>query len=108
LTNARIIDGTGSPAKDDQAIVVLQGRIAAISNTRDVEIPDGGLVVDLAGRTIIPGLVGMHEHLFYQAQAPSSEVQVFPSQSAFAKLYLASGVPRYTLLALLTSPAISV
>ena len=92
MTHVRVIDGTGAPGKDDQTIVVQQGRITAIGDARQVQIPKGALVVDLNGRTIIPGLVGMHEHLFYQQQAPSSGVQVFPAQSAFAKLYLASGV----------------
>jgi imidazolonepropionase-like amidohydrolase len=89
----RVIDGTGAPGKDDQTIVIQQGRITAIGDAWHVQIPTGASVMDLHGRTVMPGLVGMHEHLFYQ-QAPtlSSDVQMFPSQSAFAKLYLASGV----------------
>jgi imidazolonepropionase-like amidohydrolase len=48
--------------------------------------------VDLSGRTIVPGLVGMHDHLFYQMEPPGSNALAVPAQSAFAKLYLAAGV----------------
>ncbi len=91
LARVRVIDGTGAPGKDDQTIVIQDGRITAIGDARRVQIPAGASVMDLHGRTVMPGRVGMHEHLFYQ-QAPtlSSGLQMYPSQSAFAKLYLAS------------------
>jgi imidazolonepropionase-like amidohydrolase len=93
LTHVRVIDGTGAPAKDDQTVVIQQGRIAEVTDGAHKPIPQGESVVDLRGRTVMPGLVGMHEHLFYQAaQGTSSDVSRFPAQSAFAKLYLASGV----------------
>jgi imidazolonepropionase-like amidohydrolase len=49
-------------------------------------------VIDLRGRTVIPGLVGMHDHLFYEIQRPSQNTTEVPAQEQFARLYLASGV----------------
>ena len=87
IVHVHVIDGTGSPALDDQIVVIQDGRIAAVGNAVSIPPPAGGHVVDGRGRTVIPGLVGMHEHLFYQAE----EIGV-PAQAAFARLYLASGV----------------
>lgn len=92
LNHVRVIDGTGSPGKDDQTIVIDRGRIVAIGNAGQVPIPRKALVADLPGRTVFPGLVGMHDHLFYQVETPGAGLRVFPSQSSFAKLYLGSGV----------------
>ena len=87
IAHVRVIDGTGSPARNDQTVVVRDGRIQAIGNAAAIAAPQGAHVIDGRGRTLIPGLVGMHEHLFYQAE----EIGV-PAQAPFARLYLASGV----------------
>lgn len=92
LLHARIIDGTGSPAREDQTLVIEQGRITAAGIGGQVRLPQGIATLDLAGRTVMPGLVGMHEHLFYELESPSSGHRVVNAQSAFARLYLASGV----------------
>jgi imidazolonepropionase-like amidohydrolase len=91
LTHVRVIDGSGAPGKDNQTVVIAGGRITGIGNAAVVRIPAGATTLDLAGRTVIPGLVGMHDHLFYQLEPPSGTVSVL-AQSTFAKLYLASGV----------------
>jgi imidazolonepropionase-like amidohydrolase len=87
ITHVRVIDGTGSPGKDDQTLIIRAGRIDAVGNAAAIAPPPGAHVIDGRGRTLMPGLVGMHEHLFYQAD----EIGV-PAQAAFARLYLASGV----------------
>ena len=88
LTNARVIDGTGAPARERQTIVIKGRNIVAIGETGRVAPPDGATILDLTGRTVIPGLVMMHEHLFY----PTGP-QVYGSLGAsFARLYLAGGV----------------
>lgn len=91
LTHVRVIDGTETPAKEDQTLIIRDGRIAALGATAVVPVPAGAQVVDLSGRTVIPGLVGMHEHLFYGIEG-SSGVNYFSEPSTFAKLYLAAGV----------------
>jgi imidazolonepropionase-like amidohydrolase len=92
LTHARVIDGTGRPARDDQTIVVKDGRIAAMGKSGAVEIPKGARIRDLTGKSVLPGLVGMHEHLFYQIERQDSPPLVTTAPESFAKLYLAAGV----------------
>ena len=90
LTHVRVIDGTGAPARADQTIVINNGRIQAVGNAASVQIPAGAEILDLANHTVIPGLVGMHEHLFY----PSfGGVPIYTEHAySFPRLYLASGV----------------
>jgi imidazolonepropionase-like amidohydrolase len=90
LTHVRVIDGTGAPARADQTIVIREGRIQAAGAFGAVPIPAGAEVLDLTNHTVIPGLVGMHEHLFY----PSfGGVPIYTVHAhSFPRLYLASGV----------------
>jgi len=91
LTHVRLIDGTGAPALTDRTVVVANGRFTLVAPAAAAAIPADAEQIDLAGRTVMPGLVGMHDHLFYQLEPPSGTVGV-SAQSPFAKLYLASGV----------------
>jgi imidazolonepropionase-like amidohydrolase len=88
LRNVRVIDGTGQPARDAQTVVIQNGRIASIAPAPDPP-PSGAHVIDLAARTVFPGLVGVHNHLFYHAGSGNN---LTLAQANFAKLYLASGV----------------
>ena len=65
LTGVRLVDGTGAPPRADQTIVVERGRIAAVGEASQVSVPKGAEVLDLSGHTVIPGLVGMHDHTDY-------------------------------------------
>jgi len=65
LTHIRVIDGTGTAPREDQTIIIDSGRIAAIGPTAGIAIPASATPLDLSGHTAIPGLVGMHDHLFY-------------------------------------------
>src|SRR5262245_4431550 len=65
LTHARVIDGTGAPARADQTIVIRDGTIAEVGAAARVTPPAGATIIDLTGRSVIPGLVMMHEHLYY-------------------------------------------
>jgi imidazolonepropionase-like amidohydrolase len=88
LTHARVIDGTGAAPRDDQTLVIRDGRIAALGASRSVAVPAGALVVDLAGKTVIPGLVMVHEHLYY----PTGPGVYANLAESFTRLYLAGGV----------------
>ncbi len=88
LTNARVIDGTGAPARDGQTIVIRNKRIAAVGPGRSTPAPPGATIRDLAGKTVIPGLVMLHEHLFYVAGGGAYPTHV----ESFPRLYLAGGV----------------
>src|SRR5262245_19942011 len=65
LTNAVVIDGTGGPLREGQTIVIKDGVIATLGATGAVTPPDGARVIDLTGKTVLPGLVMVHEHLYY-------------------------------------------
>src|SRR5690349_12434087 len=89
LTHVRVIDGTGSPAREDQTIIIEAGRITAIGPTSGVSVPASATSLDLSGHTAIPGLVGMHDHLFYAIDGGERYVN---APESFAPLYLAAGV----------------
>ena len=63
LTHVQLIDGTGAAAQAEQTIVVDHGKIAAVGSAASTNVPAGAKVIDAGGKTVIPGLVGMHEHL---------------------------------------------
>src|SRR2546429_7673028 len=88
LTHVLIVDGTGGAPKSDQTIVIRAGRIAAVGPAASVQVPAGARVMDLTGSTVIPGIVGMHDHLFYTA-AGGRAVQM---SYTGPRLYLGSGV----------------
>src|SRR5262245_41110 len=57
LTHARVIDGTGAPPREDQTLVMSGGNISALGPASSVKVPDGATVIDLTGKSVIPGLV---------------------------------------------------
>ena len=65
LTHVQLIDGTGSAPAQDQTVVIRDGRVEAVGRSGSLTIPSGAEVHDLTGHTVIPGLVGMHNHTFY-------------------------------------------
>src|SRR3954454_2181090 len=81
LEHARVIDGTGAPPREDQTLFIANGKLAS-------QAPAGAQRVDLAGRTVFPGLVGMHDHLFY----PAGGGGFHEMATSFPRLYLAAGV----------------
>jgi imidazolonepropionase-like amidohydrolase len=89
LTHVRVIDGTGAAAVADQTIVISEGKIQSIGPASNARIPEGAKVLDLSGRSVIPGLVLMHEHMFY----PTGRLALFNEMGwSFPRLYLACGV----------------
>jgi imidazolonepropionase-like amidohydrolase len=87
LTHVRVIDGTGAPARTDQTVVLSQGKIASISDASAAP-PKDAQVLDLRGYSVIPGLIGMHDHLFYPVGGGIFGEMAF----SFPRLYLAGGV----------------
>ncbi len=88
LTHVALIDGQGTAPKPDQTIIIRDGRIGWVGSAASAQIPEGAKVLDLAGHTVIPGMVGLHDHTFYGgAQWPYVHLPV-----SAPRLYLASGV----------------
>jgi len=99
LEHVRLIDGTGKPAVDDRNVVIQGGKISAIQTGADVPTAAGTTVLDLRGYSVMPGIVGMHNHLFYVGRPDlnanwDSEPPVVVPQMSFSapRLYLAGGV----------------
>src|SRR5258708_35670921 len=65
LTHVRVIDGTGAPARDDQTLIISGGKIQSIGPSGSAPVPADAKVLDLHGYSVLPGLVGMHENMFF-------------------------------------------
>lgn len=90
LTDAKVMDGTGRPAKVHQTIVIRNGLISETGTDKEVSIPAGAQVINCSGKTVIPGLVMLHEHLFY-TMFLDRYFNIAEMSSTFAKMYLAGG-----------------
>lgn len=84
FTNVTLIDGTGKSIKQNQTLIIENGIFKEMGNHTDIKIPQNAKTINLKGKTIIPGIVGMHNHL---------HIPRFPDVGDIAaKLYLAAGV----------------
>jgi hypothetical protein len=101
LNHVRVIDGTGAPAKEDQAVIIANGKIQSIGPSPSVQVPQGAQQLDRSGYTVIPGIVGMHDHLYYTDSAAVQRVGgrlgepgLFVMEIPYSapRLYLAAGV----------------
>ena len=99
LAHVTVIDGTGAAAVPDRNVVIENGKIAAIRDGADVPASEGTTVIDLRGSTVMPGIVGMHEHLFalvfpgIQPGGGYDPPSMFQEMAFSApRLYLAAGV----------------
>ncbi|UAY50977.1 amidohydrolase family protein [Ferruginibacter albus] len=90
LLHVKIIDGTGSSAKLDQTIIINKGIIEKVGDAAAVGIPKNCYAIDCTGKTIIPGMVMMHEHFFYTVAVPGF-FNVAEMPYSFPRMYLASG-----------------
>ena len=88
LRNVRIIDGTGAPARQNQTLIIDNGRIRALGGVTEIVIPEGTQTLDLDGRTVLPGFVMLHEHMFYASENDNTHPQPFTSP----RLFLAFGL----------------
>lgn len=99
LEHVRVIDGTGKLPLENRNIVIENGKIAAVQPGTDVPSQSGQIALNLTGDTVLPGLVGMHNHLYYIARPDLEpdghfEPPVVVPQMSFSspRLYLAAGV----------------
>jgi imidazolonepropionase-like amidohydrolase len=87
LQHVRVVDGTGKAPLEDQTILIDNGKITALGPAAATQVPAGVRAMDLTGHTVIPGIVGMHDHTFYTTRGRSVQLQF-----SAPRLYLASGV----------------
>jgi len=86
--HVQLVDGTGGPVQRDVTVLVRNGRIAAIMPPGQSALPPSVTVVDGAGKTLLPGFVMVHEHMFYPS-TKGGEYEEYPY--SFSRLYLAGG-----------------
>ncbi|WP_136479843.1 amidohydrolase family protein [Cognatitamlana onchidii] len=91
ITNTTLIDGTGAPIKHNQTIILKDKLILEVGNSEQIEIPEMALIIDGTNKTVIPGLVMMHEHLFY-TKFFEDWFSIGQMSFTFPRLYLAGGV----------------
>lgn len=95
LNHVRLIDGTGEPPVEDQRIDIEGGKITRVQSAKlRNAYPANAKVLDLSGKTVMPGLVGMHEHLFYTGPDRGTDGTPYYSEmiDSGPRLYLAGGV----------------
>jgi imidazolonepropionase-like amidohydrolase len=90
LAHVRVIDGTGAAPREDQTIVISDGKIQSIGPSVAAKIPVNAQTLDLNGYTVLPGIVGMHNHMFFPMGG--SPPMYSNMGSSFPRLYLANGV----------------
>jgi imidazolonepropionase-like amidohydrolase len=90
LTHVRVIDGTGGAVQEDRTIIISQGKIQALGSSSQIAPPARAKVMELTGHTVIPGLIGMHEHMHYPS---GGGIPMYPLHAfSFPRLYLGCGV----------------
>lgn len=63
LVGATVIDGTAAAPIENAVLVISDGKVRSIGQANDVSIPDGAQVIDVSGKTVIPGLINAHGHV---------------------------------------------
>ena len=93
IEHVRVIDGTGAAARENQTLVISHGKIVAVV-ADGLAVPAGAKIVDGTGKSVLPGIVGTHDHLYFDtvgpATAPLFIVREMPW--SFPRLYLGAGV----------------
>ena len=99
LEHVEVIDGTGIAPKPDQNIYIEDGKITSVSAGADLHDSGGTKVLDLRGYSVMPGIVGMHDPLYYTARPNLAADRSFDKPAIFLpmsfsapRLYLANGV----------------
>ena len=90
LTHVRVIDGTGAAPAEDQTLVISGGKIQSVGPSATAKVTPDAQVIDFKGYTVLPGLVGMHDHMFFPMGG--SPPMYSNMGSSFPRLYLALGV----------------
>jgi imidazolonepropionase-like amidohydrolase len=100
LKAKRLVDGTGSPPKEDAAVLIVGDRIREIGDQEEIAVPQGTEIVDLGDRTIMPGIVDAHMHFF---GVPSDQLHLLASEDPSYRVLRAAGEARKMLHAGITA-----
>ena len=84
LTHAKLIDGSGRAAQSDMTIIIRGEKIVAVGPSKTTAAPAGARIIDATGKSIIPGIVGLHDHMYWGGMKYAGET--------YARLFLSAGV----------------
>jgi imidazolonepropionase-like amidohydrolase len=84
VTHVTLVDGTGTAAKSDQTILIRGEKIASVGPASSVQVPSDARVIDGTGKTVIPGLIGLHDHMYYNGMQFMG--------ASYPRLFLGAGV----------------
>ena len=91
ITDVELIDGTGSAVQQNVNVLVENGLIAALGVNMALPDNEEVPVINGSGKTLIPGLVMLHEHIFY-TKTFEGGFNVVNMSNTFPRMYLAGGV----------------
>jgi imidazolonepropionase-like amidohydrolase len=93
LTHARVIDGRGAPPRENQTVLIRDGKIAELGATPSLAVPADAKIIDLTGKSLLPGLVMLHEHLVIISRvSTNAPLHYTEMEFSFPRLYLACGL----------------
>ena len=91
ITNVTLIDGKGTGPQQAMTVLVKNGKIVDVASSNKIAIPTGANIIDAKGKTLLPGFVMLHEHIFY-TKIFENEFNVVNMTNTFPRMYLAGGV----------------
>jgi imidazolonepropionase-like amidohydrolase len=71
IRTGTLIDGKSDKPRANQVIVIRGNRIESVSDASSAKIPAGATEIDLSKRTVLPGLIDSHTHIFLQGEDPA-------------------------------------
>jgi imidazolonepropionase-like amidohydrolase len=93
LTHCYIADVINKTVLSDETVIIARGIITKTGKTNEVHVPRGATIINCNGKTVLPGFVLLHEHMFYPAASVSPYYVHFKQLPVtFPRLYLACGV----------------
>jgi imidazolonepropionase-like amidohydrolase len=98
IIKAKLIDGTGALPLEDAVIVITNGKFGAIGPQKKVVIPKGAEIIDVKGKTVIPGLIDAHVHFTY----PPSKYECFLDNDSIASFRAVHFLHRHLMIGVTT------
>lgn len=93
LTHCYLADVIHKKVLSDQTIIIEHGIITSTGNANKITLPAGAIIIDCTGKSVLPGYVLLHEHMFYPAVSVSPYyMHLKQLPVTFPRLYLACGV----------------
>jgi len=91
ITNVTLIDGKGTAPQSNMTVIVKGGKITEVGTSDKIAVPTEAQIIDAKGKTLIPGFVMLHEHIFY-TKLFENEFNIVNMTNTFPRMYLAGGV----------------